>query len=154
MDKDFYHRTLIPEIVRYAKLSRMDPDALDEHGAAIFAIWYTQNPLGRPDRNEINNFEEPQDLIVQDKKSAMALIETLTGDKKPRSSRASKKHRGIHFTAHTHPDEPLIPSPDDLSVCDRFGRGLSRFGSRRTEEFPLHFIIDRYLCRKTHKSTK
>jgi len=154
MDKDHYPGVLITEIVRYAKLSAMDPDHLDEYGAAIFATWYTQNPLKCPDRDNINNFEEQQDFIVHDKKSAEELMKILTGDTKTSSKRSPKKHKGIRFTAHTHPDEPLIPSPDDLSVYNRFQNSLSRSGSDPSANNLIHFIIDGYICRKAVKPKK
>ncbi len=68
MEKDYYHDVLLPEVVRYAKIRSMDPENLDEYGAAVFATWYTCNPLGYADRDNICNFDEPQEPVISDKK--------------------------------------------------------------------------------------
>lgn len=152
MDKDYYHEVLLPEIVRYSKIRSMDPENLDEYGAAVFATWYTRNPLGCADRDYICNFDEPQEPVISDKKSAMEafgnprLGEDPPTPKKPKSR---KKSKGIRFTAHTHPDEPLVPSPDDLLVYSRFDSAIAR-----AKEQLVHFIIDGYTCRKAEIPAK
>lgn len=161
MAKDYYHDLLLPEVVRYAKIRSMDPENLDEYGAAIFATWYTQNPLGRPDRDNICNFEEPQEPIIYNKKSALeAFGNPRLGDSPlPQPKRRAKKQKGVRFTAHTHPDEPLDPSPDDLLVYDRVDAILARTDTpagtgSKAEDDLIHFIIDGYTCRKVEKSEK
>lgn len=152
MAKDYYHDILLLEIARYAKIRSMDPENLDEYGASVFATWYTQNPFGCADRDNICNFDEPQEPIVFDKKSAMeAFGNRPLGEDPPapKKTKSRKKSRGIRFTAHTHPNEPLVPSPDDLLVYSRFDSDISR-----AEEQLVHFIIDGYTCRKAEKQEK
>lgn len=49
-----------------------------------------------------------------------------------------EKTKNLKFTAHSHTGEPLVPSPDDIK--------LYSIHSRRGNF--VHFIIDRFLCRK------
>ncbi len=152
MAKDYYHDLLIPELIRYAKLQTMNPEKLDEYGAAIFSIWYTQNPLGKPNRDNICNFDEPEEEpVICDKKSALEAYGSVRlGEKpKPQPKRRPPKLKGIRFTAHTHPDEPLEPSPDDLIVYDRI-TALHREKDKEESDI-VNFIIDGYTCRKANK---
>ena len=159
MAKDYYHELLIPEVIRYAKIRSMDPENLDEYGAAIFSTWYMQNPLGRDDRDNISNFEETeQEPVVYNKKSALeAFGNVRLGNEplpKPKKRRAKKKN-GVRFTAHIHPDEPLDPSPDDLVVYNRLqilqNRLAPDIAGSTCEDKIVNFIIDGYTCRKVEK---
>ena len=38
------------------------------------------------------------------------------------------------FSAHSHPSEPLVPSPDDIALCLEMGGDM------------VHFITDGFLC--------
>ena len=156
MDKDFYHDLLLPEIIRYAKTRSMNPENLDEDGASIFAIWYTQNPLDCPGRDSICNFEEKREPILTDKKSikkaygSLRLGEEIPSPQKPKKS--VRKKKGVLFTAHTHPSEPLTPSPDDLLIYRHLERRKEPDSSPKDPI--LHFIIDGFLCRKADKNQK
>ncbi len=117
MKDDFYHTELLTEVIRYAKLQSMNLKKLDEYGAAVYATWYTQGSDKR---------EEHSELFVLDGEVNLP------------------KNKGCRFTAHTHPGEPLVPSPDDLLVYERIRRSYCG----RTERQILHFLIDGYTCRK------
>lgn len=152
MPKDYYHDLLLPELIRYAKLETMDPENLDEYGAAIFSIWYTQDPLGMGDREHICNFDESEteeDPVICDKKSAVEAYGNIRLGETPQPKRRSrtKKRKGVRFTAHTHPGEPLEPSPDDQMVYDR----LRALYPKKAEEKLVNFIIDGYICRKVEE---
>lgn len=147
MPKDYYHDLLLPELIRYAKLETMDPENLDEYGAAIFSIWYTQDPLGKGNRDHICNFEEPEDPVIYDKKSAVEAYGNIRLGETPKPKRRASKQKGIRFTAHTHPGEPLEPSPDDRMVYDR----LRALYPKKAEEEIVNFIIDGYICRKVEE---
>lgn len=154
MAKDYYHDLLLPEIVRYAKIRSMDPENLDEYSAAVFATWYTQNPLGRPERDSICNFEEEEkEPIIFDKKSAREAYGDLRLNESPKPKRRIKKKKGVRFTAHTHPDEPLDPSPDDLLIYSHLDREKTSVSSSAEDQL-IHFIIDGYICRKVDKNKK
>ncbi|MGN1345374.1 MAG: hypothetical protein ACI4V1_01200 [Eubacteriales bacterium] len=144
MAKDYYHDLLLPELIRYAKLQKMDPEKLDEFGAAIYSVWYTQNPLGKPDRDSICNFGEPeQEAIVFDKKSALEAFGNPRPGETPKPRRRPPKLKGVRFTAHTHPNEPLEPSPDDFVV---YGQLRKQHKDDPSDLF--HFIIDGFSCRR------
>lgn len=156
MDKERYHEILLPEIVRYAKIRSMDPEHLDEYGAAVFAAWFTQNPLGIDGRSSICNFDEPQEPVVFDKKSALEAFGNpkLGGEPLSPKIKRAKNRKGVRFTVHTHPDEPLEASPDDLLAYDCFdslrshSAELSAHTGSAGDDDILHFIVDGYTCRK------
>ena len=156
MAKDYYHDLLLPEIIRYAKIRSMNPENLDEDGASIFATWYTQNPLDRPGRDSICNFEEEQEPILIDKKSMKKAYGNIRlGDETPtppKVKKTAKKKKGVLFTAHTHPSEPLEPSPDDLLIYRHLERRKEPDSSSGSPI--LHFLIDGFLCRKADKNQK
>lgn len=154
MMKDYYHDVLLPEVVRFAKIRAMNPEELDEFGAAIFATWYTQNPNDLPNREIICNFEEPnkEEPIFNRNKREQGFVGKLRlgSDTPATPPREPVYHRGVCFTAHTHPGEPLEPSPDDLLIYKRLRKILS---SDPTKSYrPLvNYIIDGYTCRKVEE---
>lgn len=145
MAKEYYYDLLIPEVARYAKIRSMDPEKLDENGAAIFATWYTQNPLELPERDNICNYEEKEPVIVS-RKDARKLCGDLRLSESPTPARRPAKMKGVRFTAHTHPSEPLEPSPDDLLIYHSLER--KKTADEPAENRLVHFIIDGYVCRK------
>ena len=158
MAKDYYHDLLLPEIIRYAKIRSMNPETLDEDGASVFATWFTQNPLGRPGRDSICNFEdEPEPVILDRKSMKKACGDLRLGEENPnppKPKRTPRKKKGVLFTAHTHPSEPLEPSPDDLLIYRRLDRRQEKKPDSSSEPPIIHFIIDGFLCRKADKNQK
>ncbi len=142
MPKDYYHDLLIPELFRYAKLRSMNPDQLDEDGAAIYSIWYTQNAEDHPERGIFCNLPRQDDSFITTKASARKIYGDLRLGETPVPKRRPAKSKGIRFTVHTHPDEPLTPSPDDLMVYHQMNT------AEEDGEPMVHFITDGFLCRK------
>ena len=151
MAKDYYNDVLIPEVIRFAKIRSMDPENLDEYGAAVFATWYTQNPLDLERRKSICNFEEPKEPIIYNKTSAREVFGNVRLNEDPKPKRPRRKKHGILFTAHAHPNEPLLPSPDDLLIYNRFDERRKSPGGSAAENQLIHFIIDGFICRKADK---
>lgn len=152
--KDYYYDVLLPEVARYAVIRDMDPEQLDEYGAAIYATWYSIDPIGLGSRDKLCNFEEEErEPIVYDRATELAAFgEPRIGPSPmPTPAKRKKKKHGVYFTAHKHPDEPLIPSPDDYIVYRRLDSVYSRkdgvVGPLGKAEM-IHFIIDRYSCRR------
>ena len=145
MAKEYYHDLLIPELIRYAKLQKMNPEQLDEYGAAIFSVWYTQNAPGRPERELFCNVDEPAEPVIVDKASALAIYGNVRLGETPKPKRRPAKSKGIRFTVHSHPNEPLIPSPDDLRVYQQLEAEYIR---KHGECKFAHFLTDGFLCRK------
>ena len=158
MAKDYYHDLLLPEIIRYSKIRSMDPEKLDEDGASVFATWFTQNPLNRPGRDSICNFEEEPEPIILDRKSMKkAAGDIRLGEENPtppKPKRTPRKKKGVLFTAHTHPSEPLEPSPDDLLIYRHLDRRKENEPAPSSGPSIIHFIIDGFLCRKVDKNQK
>jgi len=142
MIKDYYHDLLLPELFRYAKLRSMNPDQLDEDGAAIYSIWYTQNAEDHPERGVFFNMRKAAAPIIATKTDARKLFGDVRLGETPVPKRRPAKSKGIRFTVHVHPGEPLTPSPDDLSVY-RYMDAAAEDGESIT-----HFITDGFLCRK------
>ena len=140
--KDFYHDLLIPELFRYAKLRSMDPEQLDEDGAAIYSVWYTQNAGDHPERGIFCNLPRDDAPVIINKTSARKLYGDVRLGEIPKPKRRPAKTKGIRFTVHTHPGEPLTPSPDDLAVY-HYMDAADENGEPMT-----HFITDGFLCRK------
>lgn len=150
--KDYYHEILIPEVARYAVVRDMDPEQLDEYGAAIYATWYSIDPIGLGSRDKLCNFEEEREPIVYDRSTEReAFGEPRLGPSPMPTPAKRKKKHGVYFTAHKHPDEPLIPSPDDYIVYARlrlvYSRTDSAVGPLGKADM-IHFIIDHYTCRR------
>ncbi len=146
MPKDYYHDLLIPELFRYAKLRSMNPGQLDEDGAAIYSIWYTQNAEDHPERGIFCNFSKQDDPVITTKADARKLYGNVRLGETPIPKRRPAKSKGIRFTVHTHPDEPLTPSPDDLKVYHQMN------AAEEDGEPMVHFITDGFLCRKVDLS--
>ena len=142
MPKDSYHNRLIPELIRYAKLRSMNPDQLDEDGAAIYAIWYTQNAEDCPERGIFCTLPKQNDPVITTCASARKIYGDVRLGEIPVPQRRPSKSRGIRFTVHTHPNEPLIPSPDDRMVYQRMNAAAEDGNPM------IHFITDGFLCRK------
>ena len=142
--KDFYHERLIPELIRYAKLRSMNPDQLDENGAAIYAIWYSQNAEEHPERGIFCNLKKQDDPVIPPAASVRKIYGNVRLGEIPVPKRRPAKSRGIRFTVHTHPGEPLTPSPDDRIV-------YQWMDSVNPDGDPMvHFITDGFLCRKVN----
>lgn len=43
------------------------------------------------------------------------------------------------FSAHAHPNEPLVPSPEDIHIKSAMESGTKK---------SFHFIVDRFMCRR------
>ncbi len=146
MPNDYYHGLLFHELFRYAKLRSMNPEQLDEDGAAIYSIWYTQNAEIYPERGFFCNLPKDSDPVITTKASVRKLYGDVRLGEIPTPKRRPSKLKGIRFTVHTHPDEPLTPSPDDLTVY-RYMDAATEDGEPMT-----HFITDGFLCRKVDLS--
>lgn len=147
MQKEFYHDVLLTEIFRYIKIRGMDPENLDEYSAAVYAVWYTQNPLGVPARDNISNIEEEEeDEIFLDMASIRKNYGSLRLNEPLKRRHAVRRIKGVRFTAHTHPEEPLDPSPDDLLIYAQIARSDQTSGASKDQ--PIHFIVDGYRCRR------
>lgn len=108
--KSDYKDALLIELMRYVQLERNDWDDSSEFDLALRSVWYLLNPLELPDRSKIVT-----DYLVDE-----------TDEYGPYKS----KHK---FTSHSHHNEPLNPSPDDIIVYNSFD-----------EKFSSHFITDRF----------
>ncbi len=104
------------ELLRYAELERKDFDLSDEFSAAVYSTWYLLDPMSVRGSGAIGSFT-PYDKAL---------------------SREQKK-KAIRFTAHSHTNEPQIPSPDDQLI-------YSAMDSTAPET--VHFITDRFSCKK------
>lgn len=111
-DRNEYENNMITELVRYAELERKDWDKNSETDLSLMSIWFLQNPFGLNNRAKIEvefnktEFEDGKEFI-----------------------------RKVLFTSHSHHNEPLIASPDDILVYHRLGH--------RTKDF-AHYITDRF----------
>lgn len=156
MGNDYYFDALLPEVVRYAKLKDMDSLNINEFGAAIFSVWYTQNPQDLPNRASVCNFIEPGDCddpVFQNNMVEHGFVGDLhLGEDEPDLYKKGA-NPGVYFTAHTHPNEPLEASPDDILIYSRLRRIM--FNKKRTETFGrllVNFLIDGYACRNAEES--
>ncbi len=139
---DYFHDLLIPELIRYAKLENMDSEKLDESGAAVYSVWYLLNPLNMTKREQFWNFEEDTEPIIYNKKSAEDAYGSVAIGGSPSPKKRSSK-KGVRFTAHSHLNEPLEPSPDDLLIYANI-----RFSDKKGESETINFIVDGFTCRK------
>ncbi len=131
----------------------MDPENLDEFGAAVFSVWYTQNPLGCPDREYICNFDTEEEPVIFDKTSAVETYGNLHLRGTPHSEVGTREKKGVLFTAHVHPSEPLWPSPDDFLIYSRLEQKKDLISSSAENQL-VNFIIDGYICRRADKNEK
>ena len=100
--KSDYKDALLIELMRYVQLERNDWDDSSEFDLALRSVWYLLNPLELPDRSKIVT-----DYLVDE-----------TDEYGPYKS----KHK---FTSHSHHNEPLNPSPDDIIVYNSFDEKFS-----------------------------
>ena len=108
--KSDYKDALLVELIRYIQLERDDWDDSSEFDHALRSVWYLLNPLELDDRSKIIT-----DYFV---------------DKEDEYGPYKCK---MKFTAHSHHNEPLNPSPDDIIVYNRLDL-----------KFSSHFITDRF----------
>ncbi len=117
-----YYDRFVTELFRYAKLRSMNPDEFDEYDAAIFAVWYTQGSEDVREESEFGGYRIPDQLV-----------------------HLPKRGKGLGFTGHTHPGEPLTASPDDKEIYNR----LQKFAKENGEKYDIaNFLIDGFTCRR------
>ncbi len=105
-----YKDALLVELIRYMELERKDWDMSDEFDLSLYSVWYLLNPLNLSERSKLMT---EYALIREDQFGA---------------------YRTHHqFTSHSHHNEPLHPSPDDLIVY----RGIR-------DRLASHYITDRF----------
>ena len=108
--KSDYKDDLLIELIRYVQMQRTDWDESSEFDLALRSVWYLLNPLELEDRSKIVT-----DYFVDE-----------VDEYGPYKSKRK-------FTSHSHHNEPLIPSPDDIIVYNRLDY-----------KFSSHFITDRF----------
>ena len=104
---------ILYELMRYAFFERKDVDMSDEFGAMVYSLWFLQNPLALSERESVGT----------------------VGDYRKNFKCFKNKTKTIPFTAHSHENEPLIPSPDDMLIYSVINRENPR---------AIHFISDRF----------
>lgn len=108
--KSDYKDALLLELIRYIQLERKDWNESSDFDLALRSIWYLLNPLELEERSKIVT-----DYFVDE--------EDEYGPYKCK----------MRFTSHSHHNEPLNPSPDDIVVYSSIDL-----------KYSAHFITDRF----------
>lgn len=108
--KEKYKEALLVELMRFVQLQRDDWNMEDEYDLALYSVWYLLNPLELDGRSKMV-VQYPRDEVDENG---------------PYKSRCD-------FTSHSHHNEPLHPSVDDIIIYSRYD-----------DRFCSHFITDRF----------
>ncbi len=108
--KEKYKEALLVELMRFVQLQRDDWNMEDEYDLALYSVWYLLNPLKLEGRSKMVA-KYPRDEIDENG---------------PYKSRWD-------FSSHSHHNEPLHPSVDDIIVYSRYNN-----------KYSSHFITDRF----------